>query len=100
MAHRKAGGSVKNLGDSNPKYLGIKLPGGAVAQPGSIIVRQRGSRFRAGRNVSMGKDRTIFSLADGVVRFYRRRRERFDGQKTVSQFVEVVKSAKASQPGA
>lgn len=93
MAHRKAGGSVKNLGDSNPKYLGIKLPGGALAVPGAIILRQRGSRFRAGRNVDMGKDRTIFALTEGIVRFYRQRRVRFDGHKTVSQFVEVVKVA-------
>ena len=71
MAHRKAGGTAKNLRDSNPKYLGIKLSDGQIAQAGSIIVRQRGTAIMAGTNVSVGKDHTLFALADGIVRFKR-----------------------------
>ena len=59
MAHKKAGGSAKNLRDSQPKYLGIKLSDGQKAQRGSIIVRQRGTRILAGRNTRLGRDHTI-----------------------------------------
>ena len=59
MAHRKAGGTAKNLRDSNPKYLGTKLADGQKAQSGSIIVRQRGTVIMAGNNVSMGRDHTL-----------------------------------------
>ena len=69
MAHRKAGGSAKNLTDSNPKYLGTKLYAGEKAQPGSIIIRQRGTKILPGKNVSMGKDHTLFALTPGVVVF-------------------------------
>jgi len=69
MAHRKAGGTAKNLRDSQPKYLGVKLADGQRAQAGSIIVRQRGTPIIAGINVSMGKDHTLFALKDGTVKF-------------------------------
>ena len=69
MAHRKAGGTAKNLRDSQPKYLGIKLADGQKAQPGSIIVRQRGTVILAGTNVSTGKDHTLFATAPGRVVF-------------------------------
>ena len=67
MAHKKGQGSTKNGRDSNPKYLGFKLYGGEIAQPGSIIVRQRGTNFFAGFMVDMGRDQTLFSLAHGKV---------------------------------
>jgi large subunit ribosomal protein L27 len=67
MAHKKGQGSTKNGRDSNPKYLGFKLYGGEVAMPGSIIVRQRGTKFRAGFNVQMGRDHTLFSVEHGKV---------------------------------
>jgi large subunit ribosomal protein L27 len=69
MAHKKAGGSSRNGRDSNPKMLGVKAYGGELIPAGSIIVRQRGTRFHAGENVGMGKDHTLFALADGKVVF-------------------------------
>jgi large subunit ribosomal protein L27 len=73
MAHKKGQGSTKNGRDSNPQYLGIKLYGGEVAQPGSIIVRQRGTPMQAGFNVRIGKDDTLYSVAEGVVTFQGRK---------------------------
>lgn len=69
MAHKKGGGSTRNGRDSNPQYLGIKLGGGQLAQTGSIIVRQRGTQFKPGLNVGLGRDHTLFALADGTVQF-------------------------------
>ena len=69
MAHKKAGGSTRNGRDSNPKYLGVKRYGGESVLAGNIIVRQRGTRFHAGDNVGVGKDHTLFALADGKVKF-------------------------------
>lgn len=69
MAHKKAGGSTRNGRDSESKRLGIKMYGGQVVSAGSIIVRQRGTRFHPGRNVGCGKDHTLFATADGVVEF-------------------------------
>jgi large subunit ribosomal protein L27 len=69
MAHKKAGGSTRNGRDSNPKYLGVKCFGGESVIAGNIIVRQRGTRFHAGENVGLGRDHTLFALADGTVKF-------------------------------
>ena len=69
MAHKKAGGSTRNGRDSNPKYLGVKAYGGESVIAGNIIIRQRGTRFHAGVNVGVGRDHTLFALADGVVKF-------------------------------
>jgi large subunit ribosomal protein L27 len=69
MAHKKAGGSTRNGRDSESKRLGVKLFGGQVAQPGAIIVRQRGTKFHPGDNVGCGKDHTLFATAPGVVSF-------------------------------
>ncbi len=69
MAHKKGQGTSKNGRDSNPKMLGIKKYGGEAVIPGNIIVRQRGTRFHAGENVGMGRDHTLFSLAEGKVEF-------------------------------
>ena len=69
MAHKKAGGSTRNGRDSNPKYLGVKRYGGESVLAGNIIVRQRGTRFHAGENVGVGRDHTLFALADGTVKF-------------------------------
>lgn len=91
MAHRKAGGSAKNLTDSNPKYLGTKLHDGQKAKHGDIIVRQRGSKIMAGTNVGVGKDYTLFALVDGVVKFGKKRKIHFDGSNVVKKTVNVVK---------
>ncbi len=69
MAHKKGQGSTKNGRDSNPQFLGVKLYGGEIAKPGSIIVRQRGTPIRPGFNVRIGADDTLFSTADGKVVF-------------------------------
>lgn len=69
MAQKKGGGSTRNGRDSKPKMLGVKAYGGQFVSAGSIIVRQRGTRVHAGRNVGMGKDHTLFALMDGVVTF-------------------------------
>lgn len=69
MAHKKGQGSTKNGRDSNPQFRGIKLYGGEVAKPGSIIVRQVGTPFQAGFNVRRGTDDTLFSVATGKVVF-------------------------------
>ena len=89
MAHRKAGGSAKNLRDSNPKYLGVKLADGQAAKTGSVIVRQRGTKIEAGSNVGVGKDHTLFALADGTVSFREKRKTRFDGQTVKKKVVDV-----------
>lgn len=69
MAQKKGGGSTRNGRDSKPKMLGVKAYGGQTVSAGSIIVRQRGTRVHAGRNVGVGKDHTLFALMDGVVTF-------------------------------
>ena len=69
MAHKKAGGSSRNGRDSNAQRLGVKRFGGQLVTAGSIIVRQRGTRFHAGENVGVGKDYTMFALTDGHVCF-------------------------------
>ena len=69
MAHKKGGGSSKNGRDSNSKRLGIKAYGGELVKAGTILVRQRGTRFKAGTNVRIGKDDTLFATSDGNVKF-------------------------------
>jgi large subunit ribosomal protein L27 len=69
MAQKKGGGSTRNGRDSQPKMLGVKVFGGQVIPAGSIIVRQRGTRFHAGTGVGMGRDHTLFALVDGTVSF-------------------------------
>ena len=69
MAQKKGGGSTRNGRDSESKRLGVKIYGGQVINAGSIIVRQRGTKFHAGTNVGMGKDHTLYALADGTVSF-------------------------------
>ena len=69
MAQKKGGGSTRNGRDSQPKMLGVKKFGGEVINAGSIIVRQRGTRFHPGTNVGIGKDHTLFALIDGQVSF-------------------------------
>ena len=69
MAQKKGGGSTRNGRDSQPKMLGVKAFGGQQVSAGSIIVRQRGTRFHAGPGVGMGRDHTLFALVDGAVSF-------------------------------
>jgi large subunit ribosomal protein L27 len=69
MAHKKGVGSSKNGRDSNPKYLGVKKFGGEKVLAGNILVRQRGTKFQAGKGVGMGRDHTLFALIEGTVTF-------------------------------
>ncbi len=78
MAHKKGGGSSRNGRDSNAQRLGVKRYGGQRVTAGSILVRQRGTRFAPGANVGIGSDDTLFALMDGVVKF-----ERFGKEKKV-----------------
>lgn len=80
MASKKAGGTAKNLTDSKPKYLGVKLYAGQLAKPGDIIVRQRGTRMVPGKHVGLGKDHTLFALQEGVVSFRLVRKTGFNGR--------------------
>ena len=77
MAHKKGVGSSRNGRDSNPQMLGVKRFGGQWVTGGSILVRQRGTRFKPGSNVGLGSDDTLFAKVDGVVRFERRRGSRY-----------------------
>ena len=90
MAHRKAGGTAKNLRDSNPKYLGTKISDGERAEAGNIIVRQRGTPIMAGTNVGMGSDHSLFALKAGTVKFSSRRKTSFNGRVQVKKVVSVV----------
>ena len=77
MAHKKGVGSSRNGRDSNPQMLGVKRFGGQFVTGGSILVRQRGTRFKPGRNVGLGSDDTLYARIDGYVLFGRRRDSRF-----------------------
>ncbi len=90
MAHRKAGGSAKNLRDSNPKYLGVKVADGQKVGVSGVIVRQRGTKILAGENVGVGKDHTLFSLVSGIVKFKNVRKTNFNGKTLRRRKVEVV----------
>lgn len=90
MASKKAGGTAKNLTDSNAQYLGVKLYAGQKAKTGDVIVRQRGTAFMAGKNVGLGKDHTIFALIEGVVGFRNVRKINFNGKKTTRSAVDVI----------
>lgn len=90
MAHRKAGGSAKNLKDSNPKYLGTKKYDGQAVNAGNIIIRQRGSKILSGTGTKMGKDHTIFALVPGKVKFGSKRKVGYDGQKSIKKIVTVI----------
>lgn len=93
MASTKAGGSAKNLNTSNPKYLGVKLSDGQAARPGMVIVRQRGTKIEAGKNVKVGKDHTLYAMITGKVAFRDRRKTNFDGRVVRKKVVDVLAAA-------
>lgn len=86
FAHKKAGGSSKNGRDSNAQRLGLKSHDGQFVTSGSIIVRQRGTKFHPGNNVGLGKDHTLFATVDGYVKFERKGRDK----KQVSVYTETL----------
>ncbi len=90
MAHKKAGGSTSYGRDSQGQRLGVKKYAGEYVKTGNIIVRQRGSVIRAGENVLMGKDDTLFAAAPGIVKFSNKRIRRFTGHFKLAKFANVV----------
>lgn len=89
MAKTKAAGVTKLGRDSLPKYLGVKLSEGQVARAGSILVRQRGTKFLAGQNVAQGSDDTLYAKKPGKVHFSTKRKKRFDGSQRVVKLVHI-----------
>lgn len=89
MAKTKAAGATKLGRDSRPKYLGVKLFAGQKTKPGSIIIRQRGSKFFPGKNVKQGSDDTLYAVAKGVVKFKTKRIRRFDNSQRIAKIVSV-----------
>lgn len=89
MAHKLSGGSTSNGRDSNAKRLGVKKFGGQVVIPGNIILRQRGNKYFPGDNVGQGKDFTLYSTAEGRVRFFEKRQTKFNGRVYRDIFVTV-----------
>ncbi len=90
MSTKKAGGTAKNLTDSQPKYLGVKKGDGQAVKTGQIIVRQRGTKIVAGKNVRVASDHTLFAMKDGKVAFKSVRKTRFDGQIISKKAASVV----------
>ena len=89
MAHRKAGGSTQLGRDSISKRLGVKIFGGQLAKAGQIIVRQRGTKFRVGRNVRRAEDDTLFAMKNGIVKFVAKKVRLFTGKLQERMFVSV-----------
>jgi len=89
MAHKKAGGTTKNLSTQSPQYIGIKLSGGQSAKVGDIILTQRGTKYMPGANVGMGKNFSIFAMKEGKVEYKDKRKIRYDGHKVVRKQVSV-----------
>ncbi len=90
MAHRKAAGTAKNLRDSQPKYLGLKKGSGETVIAGNIILRQRGTKFLAGKNVGLGRDHTLFALKDGKVTMTQKRQTKFDNTIKMKKVINVL----------
>jgi large subunit ribosomal protein L27 len=93
MSKKKAGGTSKNLRDSQPKFLGVKRADGQAVKVGQIIVRQRGTKIEAGKGVKVAKDHTLFAMTEGVVSFRNMRKTRFNGQTVNKKAVHVVAAA-------
>lgn len=89
MATKKAGGTVKNGRDSNPRYLGVKLYAGETAKLGSIIIRQEGHNTLAGKNTSLGRDYTIYAAKPGIVSFSTKRKLGFNNKTKIKNIVSV-----------
>ncbi|MCJ7786750.1 50S ribosomal protein L27 [Patescibacteria group bacterium] len=89
MAKTKAAGATKLGRDSLPKYLGVKLFEGQKTRPGSIIIRQRGTKFLPGKNVKRGKDDTLYALKEGVVHFATKRKRGFNESQRIVKIVNV-----------
>ena len=89
MATTKSAGATKLGRDSQPKYLGIKIFGGSKVKPGMIIVRQRGTKFLAGKNVKRGGDDTLYAMKEGLVRFTTKKKKLFNNSQRIVKIVNV-----------
>lgn len=89
MATKKQGGTAKNLTDSNAQYLGVKRGDGQSVKAGEVIVRQRGLKIEAGKNVGVGRDHTLFALKEGKVSFGTMKKTNFDGQRKTKKRVTI-----------
>lgn len=94
MAHTKSGGSTKLGRDSKAKRLGIKKADGQIVKTGNVLIRQRGTKWYPGENTDIGRDDTIFSLKDGIVKFSVKRKKSFTGQMKKISLVNVVSEEK------
>lgn len=94
MAHKKAGGSTSLGRDSQSKRLGVKLYEGQFAKAGSILIRQRGSKFRAGKNVKRGGDDTLYASTSGLVKFSRKKIKKFTGSLEWARYVNILPEKK------
>jgi large subunit ribosomal protein L27 len=90
MATSKSGGATRLGRDSQPKYLGIKIPEGKEAKPGMIIIKQRGSKYRPGKNVKKGGDDTLFAMKTGKVSFRKKKVTLFDGSTKLVRIVDLI----------
>ena len=90
MAHKKAGGSTVYGRDSESKRLGVKIQDGGYAKVGSIIIRQRGTKYRPGKNVKKGKDDTLFAMMAGLVKFTTKKIRKYDNRLVAAKFVSVA----------
>lgn len=90
MAHKKAGGSTALGRDSQSKRLGVKIQDGQYAKAGAILIRQRGTKYRAGKNVKTGKDDTLFSIATGLVKFATKKIKKYTGKLESVKIVSVI----------
>lgn len=90
MSKSKNTGGTKLGRDSNPKFLGVKLYDGQPAKIGSVIVRQRGSKIIAGKNVKMGNDNTLYAIAPGTVKFRTIRKKNFSGTQRTAKIAEII----------
>ena len=92
MAKTKATGTTRLGRDSQPKYLGVKLFDGQIAFPGSIIIRQRGTKFIPGKNVRRGADDTLYSITKGIVKFITKTKTKFDRSRKKIKVVNIEKT--------
>ncbi|MFA5187917.1 MAG: 50S ribosomal protein L27 [Patescibacteria group bacterium] len=94
MSHKKAGGSTALGRDSQGKRLGVKLYAGQKVKAGNIIVRQRGTKIRPGQNVMVGRDYTLFAVANGIIKFTEKKVKKFNGDLIKTKFVHVLPAIK------
>lgn len=89
MSQKKAGGSAKSLRDSQPKFLGVKKGNGQDVRSGQVLVRQRGTKIKAGDNVGVGKDHTLFALKDGKLYFKKKNFKKFTNKKALHSIASI-----------